>query len=149
MYDYNNFMASLYGEQTHFAQHTGPKVELELFSPKRLPTQVLRSYVYDITPEFLDHVFNSGAASMQEAIAPNGAKNNPAVSTAMMPIDQGLILDTNEISNTWSFVLIIDTDPMSNGIRHAAPSTKTRFIASGYVAGLNLAMAEEPINYRR
>ena len=146
MYDYNQMMSNMYGEQTHFASYMGPKVELELFSPKLLPTQVLRSYVFDLGNQFQEHLFNSGAGSFQEAVAPAGAKGNPAVATAIVPTDNGTRLNTSELSQTWSFVLIIDDAP-ANHMRHAAPSTRHRFIASGYVAGLNLAQAEEPVNY--
>ena len=43
MQDYNQFVANLYGMQAHLGDYMGPQATLFLFSPKLLPTQVLRS----------------------------------------------------------------------------------------------------------
>ena len=145
MYDYNQFVANLYGMQAHLGDYAGPKATLFLFSPKLLPTQVLRSYAYNLTPQFYNDVLGR-ASTLQEAVAPNGAGKETSVVTAILPEDIGSTLNTYELSNTWSFVLTIDDNPINHGIRHAAPAASVRFIGSGYVAGLDTMQAEEPVN---
>lgn len=145
MYDYNQFVANLYGMQAQFGDYNGPRATLFLFSPKLLPTQVLRSYAYNLTPQFYNDVLGR-ASTLQEAVAPNGAGKADSVVTAILPEDIGTMLNTYELSNTWSFVLTIDDNPINHGIRHAAPSASTRFIGTGYVAGLDTLRAEEPVN---
>lgn len=145
MQDYNQFVANLYGMQAHLGDYMGPQATLFLFSPKLLPTQVLRSYAYNLTPQFYNDVVGR-ASTLQEAVAPNGAGKAKSVVTAILPEDFGSLLNTYELSNTWSFVLTIDDNPINHGIRMAAPSASTRFIGSGYVAGLDNLGAEEPVN---
>lgn len=72
MQDYNQFVANLYGMQAHLGDYMGPQATLFLFSPKLLPTQVLRSYAYNLTPQFYNDVVGR-ASTLQEAVAPNGA----------------------------------------------------------------------------
>ena len=145
MQDYNQFVANLYGMQAHLGDYTGPKATLFLFSPKLLPTQVLRSYAYNLTPQFYNDVIGR-ASTLQEAVAPNGAGKADSVVTAILPEDIGSMLNTYELSNTWSFVLTVDNNPINQGIRTAAPAASTRFIGTGYVAGLDNLGAEEPVN---
>ena len=145
MQDYNQLVANLYGMQAHLGDYVGPQATLFLFSPKILPTQVLRSYAYNLTPQFYDDVVGR-ASTLQEAVAPNGAGKKDSVVTSILPEDIGTLLNTYELSNTWSFVLTIDDNPINHGIRTAAPSASTRFIGSGYVAGLDNLGAEEPVN---
>lgn len=145
MYDYSKFVGEIYNQQNQFGTYTGPSVELTLISPKLLPTQVLRPYVYSFSQQFQEDVFNSGKASLQEAVAPAGVAYKPSVASAIMPTENGQILNTYELSSTWSFVLVIDNSPVNGGIRYAAPAAMTRFIATGYIAGVDTGKAEEPV----
>lgn len=145
MQDYNKFMADLYGMQAQFGSYTGPQATLFLFSPKIIPTQVLRPYAYSLTPQFYDDVLNA-APTLQQAVGPAAAGKLPSVATAILPDDTGTVLNTYELSSTWSFVLTIDDSPINHGIRNAARSACTRLIATGYVTGLDKVTAEEPVN---
>ena len=145
MYDYDKFVENLAGYQAQFGSYTGPQATLYLFSPRVLPTQILRPYVYNFTPEFMNKVIN-GPTTMQEAVAPNQYGKDPCVTQAILPDINGTLLNTAELSSTWSFVLYIDDSPINGGVRYAAPAPMTRMIACGYVVGIDTARAEEPVN---
>lgn len=145
MYDYNKFVEGLAGYQAQFGEYSGPQATLYLFSPRVLPTQILRPYIYNFTPEFMNKVLN-GPTTMQEAVAPNQYGKDPCVTQAILPDINGTLLNTSQLSSTWSFVLYIDDCPITGGIRYAAPSPSTRLIACGYVTGIDILQAEEPVN---
>ena len=145
MYDYNQFVENLAGYQAQFGTYTGPQATIYLFSPRVLPTQILRPYVYNFTPEFMNKVIN-GPTTMQEAVAPRQYGKDPCVTQAILPDINGTLLNTSELSSTWSFVLYVDDCPINGGVRYAAPAPTTRLVACGYVVGIDTARAEEPVN---
>lgn len=145
MYDYATFVAGLAGNQAQFGSYSGPQATLYLFSPKLIPTQVLRPYLYNFTSGFVNDVINH-PTTLQEAVAPNQNGKTDSVVQAILPDINGSVMNTYELSNTWSFVLSIDDNPITQGIRFASPAPGTRLIASGYVVGIDTSRAEEPVN---
>lgn len=110
----------------------GNKVQLYLYSPHNLPSQVLRSYVYQFNPAFVDALAHTPCMTFEQAVSPNNIGAIPGARTAIMPDSEGKVADTSNWNNVWTFVLILDLQQAAfNGV--FAPST--RKIAAGYVSG--------------
>lgn len=100
--------------------------QLMIYSPKPMPNQVLRSHVYQFTPNFMDALINSKPdKSFERKIS----THLPDINRVILPDSEGKIVDVSNWSNVWTFTLIYDLEQNSfAGIR--APSI--RKIASGY-----------------
>ena len=111
----------------------GNRIMLFLYSPHVLPDQVLRSFEYSFTPDFVDALSQAAkVGTLEFAVGKERLKSLPGGQTAIMPSSEGKIADTNNWNNVWTFTLVIDLQQASfNGI--IAPAT--RKIASGYVVG--------------
>lgn len=108
------------------------QVKLTFFSPQLVPIQVVHPYQYQFTSELIDEMSSNPlgpAAAVQS--------NSPAVRKAILPSNGGLVLDTRNLSNQWTFVLIIDTGMEMHG---TVTTPGLRQIALGYV------LNEEPID---
>lgn len=111
---------------------------LYIFTPRQLPTQVLRSHRYNFTPDFVDGL-SSGEGAIKllpsRFITSNG-------SPAIHPDGTGMLLDATTINSMYSFVLIVDRTTTS-GFSNMASMGGTRQILIGYIAS-----SEEPYNRR-
>ena len=143
MFNYENFEHDLTNRSVPMQNATletgnGKKATLFVFSPSIMPTQVLRPYVYNFTPNLVDELVES-KSSMQKAIAPNGlGLLSQNMKTAILPDVNGIPIDTATMSNQWTFVLIIDAIP-PNSNRTAIMSPTSRVISTGFCS-------EEPVN---
>ena len=119
-------------EMMSFSNVDDNKVHLYLYSPHNMPSQVLRSYVYQFNPNFVDALSQTSAMSLEQAVSPMNIDNIPGAKTAIMPDAEGKVADTSNWNNMWTFVLVLDLRQAAfNGL--TAPST--RKIAAGYVSG--------------
>ncbi|MBO4736740.1 MAG: hypothetical protein J5614_10175, partial [Paludibacteraceae bacterium] len=108
------------------------KAQLFIYSPHSMPDQVLRSFVYQFDPGFVDALSSSPQLSLEMAVTGDRAKAIPGATTAIMPDAEGKVADVSNWSNFWTFTLILDLRQASyNGI--IAPSS--RKIATGYFYG--------------
>lgn len=140
MYNYQDILQEVSKEQATYGDYQEAKATLHLFSPKVLPAQVLRPYVYNFTPKFVDDVMSITGGSLQAAVAPMGAGIiSDSVNQAILPDVNGVLLDTYTINNQWSFVLILDDSPINRGMRNAMPGPTVRMVCTGYTN-------TEPIN---
>lgn len=116
-----------------YAPVNGNRVLLFLFAPHVLPNQVLRSHMYQFTPELIDALtYAQQTMSLEQAVKPGNLTNLPGGVTAIMPDAEGKIADTANWNNVWTFTLVIDLQQASfNGL--IAPTT--RKIASGFIYG--------------
>lgn len=128
----NDFSQGLYAGGALPGIHQN-RIMLFLYSPHVLPDQVLRSFRYSFTPDFVDALSDASKMNTLEyAVGKERLKQLPGGLTAIMPDSEGKVADTQNWNNVWTFTLVLDLQQASfNGI--IAPST--RKIASGYVVG--------------
>ena len=105
----------------------GGHASLYIYSPKPIPTQVLRSYTYQFKPDFIDAVTNDGYMTLQHAVAPGS--HVPNVNQAILPDSEGRVADLTTWNNLWTFTLIVDEAQQTYA--NITPP-KVRLIASGY-----------------
>lgn len=142
MFNYDLFSQEIGKQQVSTSELNidGRSAKLYVFTPTYLPEQVLRSYKYNFNPQLIEDILESGE-QMSRAVAPNEKGiTSPAINSAIIPSTDGLLLDTNFYNNLWTFVLVVDMDPIQYGLRTANQGPNTRFIASGY------CIHDEPIN---
>lgn len=108
---------------------------LYLFSPRQLPTQVLRSHRYNFSPQFVDSMVH-GRKSYDIVQNFTNSQSGPAI----LPDTTGMIMDTSIINQQWSFVLIIDRSA-NVGYNNLKGVGGTRQILLGYVSSY-----DEPYN---
>lgn len=143
MFNYNTFEHDMTNRAVPMQNATletggGKKASLFVFSPAMMPTQVLRSYVYNFTPNLVDEIVTA-RDKMRRSVAPNGLGISSAnVQGAILPDVNGVPIDTTTMSNQWTFVLIVDAVP-PNSNRRALMSPTSRVISTGFCS-------EEPIN---
>ena len=143
MFDFQKFADNMqtYGlGQDAFAWHDQMKhAIMYVFSPNMVPTQVLRPYQYNFSGNFIDALSDTRENFRSIIKQPEGTKLANDINKAIMPNPNGIPLDTQTISQQWSFVLIADSQsPSSNGrLQTASPVIRT--ITTGYCS-------EEPIN---
>ena len=128
----NDFSNEIYmGNQ--LSSINGNRVMLFLYSPHVLPQQVLRSFTYSFTPDFVDALSQAkNVSTLEKAVAKSNLQNIPGGLTAILPSSEGAMADTSNWNNVWTFTLIIDMQQASfNGI----PTPATRKIASGWIVG--------------
>lgn len=114
------------------------QAKLYLFTPKIIPTQVLRPFKYNFSDELINDL--NDYESMARAVAPaGGGLTKSSINMAILPDTVGMPLDMNTFSNQWSFVLIIDDHGPFVGIKHAVQTPATRIITTGYIV-------DEPIH---
>lgn len=104
---------------------------LYLFSPQYIPDQVVRTYEYQFSTDFLNEV-QKPDGSMDENVINS---KDPSVKQAIMPSRGGLIVDTRTFSEMWSFVLILD---------QILSDRKIRAISLGYVFGEPISPSGTP-----
>ena len=110
---------------------------LYLFTPRHLPTQVLRSHRYNFTPDFVENISSSGGGGGVQLLPKRfiTANGQPAIH----PDGNGMLLDATVLNQSYSFVLIIDKTGGSFGSMQLLYGT--RQILIGYVAS-----SDEPYN---
>lgn len=117
--------------------HLGDAI-LYVFTPKILPTQVLRPYQFNFGNELVDEL--SHYRSIQEAIAPMGGGNKDAINQAVLPRADGYISNCQDINTKYTFILVIDNEPYKfRTLRNCAPTPGNRLIGIGY-------FTDEPIS---
>lgn len=111
------------------------EARLYIFTPKVMPTQILRPQKYEFSENLADEIRNTPAIGMHTVF------NNRQTGPAIMPTATGTPLDLYVINQAYSFVLIIDINPNARygGVLSALSTTRT--IMLGYVLG------EEPYNH--
>ena len=110
------------------------QAKLYLFTPKVIPTQILRPFNYNFSDELVNDI--TGYESYARAVAPaGGGLSKSSINLAILPDAKGMPLNMSNFSNQWSFVLIIDEENKFAGIKHAMTGPQTRIIATGYVHG--------------
>ena len=143
MFDFQKFTDNMqtYGlRQDAFAWHSRMKnAMLYVFSPNMVPTQVLRPYCYNFTGNFVDALSQTRDNLRKVIRQPEGTKLADDIHKAILPDPIGVPLDTNLISQQWSFVLIADSQHPTMGARQQAASPVIRTISTGYCS-------EEPVN---
>lgn len=123
---------------TGYALPGGSQARLFCFSPSILPQQVLRPYTYNFGAALVQDIIS--APVMHEAVAPGGSGiKSEAINCAILPDANGILLDTRDFSQQWTFVLVMDILPMSFNSRQSAPGPTNKIVASGYCT-------QEPIN---
>lgn len=104
-------------------------VQLFIYSPKPMPYQVLRSHMYQFTPNFMDAISDKKNPSFEYAVGLQNAPNIPDINKVILPDAEGKMVDLSNWNNLWTFTLILDLQQAQYaGIR----SPSTRKIASGY-----------------
>lgn len=109
------------------------RVLLFLYAPHVMPNQVLRSHMYQFTPDLVDALYNAQQTmSLEQAVSPLNLSRLPGGMNAIMPDAEGKIADTENWNNVWTFTLVIDLQQSTfNGLI----SPTTRKIASGFIYG--------------
>lgn len=102
-------------------------VKLYIYSPKALPHQVLRSYTYQFTPDFIDAVTNRGYMNLEQAVGANSQV--PNINKTILPDSEGKMVDLANWNNLWTFTMIVDERQTSYA--NITPP-QVRLIASGY-----------------
>lgn len=102
-------------------------VKLYVYSPKSMPHQVLRSYTYQFTPDFVDAVTQTGYTNLSQAVGPGS--RTPNVNKTILPDSEGRMVDLSNWDNLWTFTMIID-DQQTQYANITPP--RIRLIASGY-----------------
>lgn len=90
-----------------FSAINGNKVLLFVYAPHAMPGQVLRSFMYQFTPNFVDALAHSSAMSLDRAVSTQ-AKDIPNCLTAIMPDAEGKVADVSNWNNYWTFTLVLD-----------------------------------------
>lgn len=136
-FNYGRIFDEVAPNQAQYGAFNRGEATLFVFTPKVLPTQVLRSYQFNFGNELISEISHFG--SIQEAFAPLGGGHKDAINKAVLPSADGKILNTGVFGDKWTFVLIIDNDPYKfRQIRNCAPAPAQRLIGVGY-------FTEEPI----
>ena len=107
-----------------------------VFSPKIIPTQVLRPYQYNFNNAVVDDII---ATTMQRG-GNNFSPVTGAMYEAIIPTPNGIPLNLSQYSEYWSGVLMIDTQQVSRPSLNAMPGPARRQICVGFFPG------EPPIN---
>ena len=107
-------------------------VVMYAFTPKAMPIQVSRPYVYQFTPQFMDAIQSEimhSNVTFPYAVGRNGSQD-PSLKKAILPDSTGMVMDTSLANQLWSFVLVINLPSiMVNGVLQPA----VRQIAVGYI----------------
>lgn len=136
-FNYGTIFNEVAPNQAQYGAFNRGEATLFVFTPKVLPTQVLRSYEFNFGQEMVNEL--SHYRSIQEAFAPLGAGKKDAINRAVLPSAGGQILHSDMFADKWTFVLVIDNDPYRfRQIRTCAPAPAQRLIGVGY-------FTEEPI----
>lgn len=124
---------NLSNSEYNFSPNTA---RLYLFSPRKLPTQVLRPHRYNFTPDFVDSI-SSGSNEYY-----NNVSNfiSPSGGPVIQPDTIGMVMNTSMLDQMWSFVLIIDKAATA-GYNNLQGVGGTRQIMIGYVSSY-----DEPYN---
>jgi len=101
---------------------------LLVIQPRTIPQQVLRPYVYNFNSPMIQDMLK--APSVGEAVGV-GNFMSANVGAAILPQDNGILMNTAPLSNNWTFVLMIDA--------MSASGATIRTITSGF-------FRDEPIN---
>ena len=143
MFDFQKFTNDIqpYGlRKDAFAWHDQMKnAMLYVFSPNLVPTQVLRPYQYNFTGNLVDALSQTRDTLRKVIQQPEGTPLANEINKAILPNPNGIPIDTQTISQQWSFVLIADSQHPSANSRLQTASPVVRTIATGYCT-------EEPIN---
>lgn len=111
---------SVHSEIQKYTQQT--KLTLRVFSPRKIPTQVIRPMKYNFTDEMIGTVLDSSDPSEVVGYnAPNETKS--IINEAILP-GQGVPSNMEVMSSRWTFMMTVD-----QRMRDGATS---RFIAAGY-----------------
>lgn len=141
MFNYSSFVNELDKRQiepTQMGINQGKTARLFVFSPSTLPNQILRPYKYDFNDALIGDLVD--AAEMKQVVGPGGKGiTSPNINRAILPTLTGVPLDTTACSRQYTFVLIVDIEPMAHAFRHAASGPDMRLIATGFCI-------DEPIN---
>ncbi len=108
----------------------GNQARLFLMSPQSLTTQVIHSYQYNFTDDLMANLIHNQFAAETVGINPKTA-NNPMVNSAILPSVNGVPISTRNLSECWTFTILIDVDKATGGT--------SRTIATGWCR-------DEPIN---
>ena len=139
MYNYSDILQEVSQNQATYGNYQKASATLHLFSPKLMPAQVLRPYIYNFGQGFMNDILTYHD-SLQMCVAPAGkGMYSDNINQAILPDTNGILLDTYTLSQQWSFVLILDDQPSNRGIRNAMPGPEIRIICMGYTN-------TEPIN---
>lgn len=141
MFNYSSFVSDLNQRQLEPSQvglGHGNTAKIYFFTPSAIPTQILRSYKYDFNDALISDLLDAG--NMSEAMSPSGKGiSSPQINRAILPTLNGVPLDMSNYSNQYTFVLIVDTEPIAHPFRRESGGPDTRLIATGYCI-------DEPIN---
>ena len=112
--------------------------KLIIFQPSIISQQTLRPYAYNFNDNLVDHIANTvdNPSAFAKAIA---ADKDPNILGAIMPTNDGYQLNTAALSQTYTFILIIDN--VGNGVMSSSLSAGIRrcAVAIGY-------FHDEPLN---
>ena len=131
-----NTFSDFQREQAQLSMSVGmndQSVIMYAFTPKVMPIQVSRPYVYQFTPQFMDAIQNEimqPDVTFPYAVGKDGS-HDPSLKKAILPDSTGMVMDTSLANQLWSFVLVINIPAvMVNGVLQPA----VRQIAVGYIS---------------
>ena len=114
------------------AQFAGASIQEQaimlVYSPKIIPDQILRPNIYNFTQEVIEG-FQQDKELVDRGVSPN-FRNNDKLHSAILPSTDGLSVNTNALSQYWTFVVLLDVKESSFSNLAIAP--KQRIIALGY-----------------
>ena len=102
-------------------------VKLYVYSPKAMPHQVLRSYTYQFTPDFVDSITQGSYTNLHHAVGTGS--HVPNINQTILPDSEGKMVDLSNWDNLWTFTMIVD-DRQTQYANIQPP--RVRLIASGY-----------------
>jgi hypothetical protein len=132
------------GVSTHQLQASKFNAILIVSSPRILTNQVKRSHIYDFQPNVMNEiqtlVVESAWAGKNSRLS-SLLQPRSLTATAIVPNGSGIMMETDQFSEFWSFYLIIDNLEynMDNTISIARLQNTNRMVVSGFCS-------EEPIN---
>lgn len=114
-------------------------VDIFLYSPKKIDTQVIRPYVYQFNENMVDRMVES--ADPRSALKNGGIFSDPNFSSAIRPESNGIPMSMAPMSALWTFVLVIDLPLGANAAGIVASGAQTRLVCTGWCS-------DEPIDPR-
>lgn len=110
---------------------------LYVLSPRMIPEQVVRPYVYNFNEDLVDNL-SQQEDMLQFFNVRNKHKYQQFAQDSILPNAQGARMDTDDLSYMWSFVLVVDVGA-STGNKFTLSTGKNRILATGF-------FTDEPIN---
>lgn len=111
---------SVHSDIPKYAQEA--KLTLRVFSPRSIPTQVIRPMKYNFTDEMIGTILDSSDPS--DAVGYNAPNDTKAMVNGSILPGQGVPSSMTVMSSRWTFMMTLD--------RRMRDGATSRFIAAGY-----------------